>query len=142
MRQRGPWQDNSSGDTIRFDFAAPRHWSEERIHAECSAVIDALVAIRHESVLPPHNWLALARAMPAALRAALILELLAGNRMMGIACSRWSRRAGVVVTLRDRFHPSSRSIAPGLQWRPMERRQDCREELSQTCGSAEYSLIA
>lgn len=142
IRHLGPWKDHSDGATIRFVFAPPRHWHAQRLAAECAAIVDALVAVQPVSDATPATWLALMRALPASLRAALILELLAGNCITTIACPRPWRRSGVVVTLRDRFQPSSRGLAPQLCWRAVDSAQDGREALSQQGERAEFQLLA
>lgn len=135
------WTDNSDGDLLQFDFAPPRHWPAERIAREQAAI--AAMLQESDTVAGPAapGWLRLARRLPEELRAALIGELIAGNRLAGIGSTGWPNDGSIVLNMRDRFTAARKAPPVGVIWRELNDPHYAREELSQKIDSVEFLII-
>lgn len=138
----GAWKDNSQGNTRQYDFSPQAHWSGERLAAEHAAILTTLEAGDAQSGSAPEPWTALALRLPAALRAALLLELRAGNELKGIGSSGWPGEGSIVVNVKDRFTAAKQALPLGVHWRELNDPHYCREELSHTQDGVEHLIIA
>lgn len=140
------WKDHSGGGILQYDFAAPGHWTGERMAQEQAAIAAAInaddVDAGPAASPPAPGWLALARRLPAPLRAALGAELRAGNQLTGIGSAGWPDAGSIVVTVRARFSVARQAPPGGVRWRAPEDPHYAREELSQRVGPVEFLILA
>jgi len=136
------WQDNSGGRLLQYDFAPPAGWSAARIAAAHAAFAEALADRAATVGTPAPGWLALARSLPAPLRAALLAELRAGNRLTAIGSTGWPSDGSIVVNLRERFMAARRGVPDGVRFRILDDPHYAREELSHKAGAVEFLILA
>ena len=141
MENELAWKDNSDGDLLQYDFSPPSGWSEERVAAEQAAIAAMLDGSHTVAGASTPGWLRLAARLPGALRAALVAELLAGNRIAGIGSMGWPDDGSVVVNMRRRFTVARQAPLPGVVWRESQDPHYAREELSQKVDSVESLII-
>lgn len=135
------WKDNSGGDLRQYDFSPPDNWSPERVAREQAAILDRLAALDAAAGPAEEGWLDLARALPQALRAALVLELRAGNQLRAIGSTHWPQQGSIVVNVQDRFRAAQDLLPSELRWRRLDDPHYCREELSQLLDTVEHLII-
>jgi hypothetical protein len=135
------WTDNSDGDLLQYDFSPPSLWTQERVAAEQAAIAALLKESDPLAAASGPGWLRLAARLPGALRAALIAELLAGNRLTGIGSTGWPNDGSIVVNMRERFTAARQAPPPGVVWRESNDPHYAREELSQKVDSVESLII-
>lgn len=135
------WKDNSSGDLRQYDFSPPENWTPERVAQEQAAIQDSLTALDGADGPAEEGWLGLARDLPQALRAALMLELRAGNQLRAIGSTHWPQQNSIVVNVRDRFGAAKDQLPPEVRWRRLDDPHYCREELSQRVDAVEHLII-
>jgi hypothetical protein len=133
------WLDNSGDAGPRYDFYPPKQWPEEHIAAE-QAAIAALIDRGEGGAVAP-GWLQLAARLPPALRAALVAELRAGNRLTGIGSTGWPGAGSIVVTMRERFTVARDTPPAGVVWRRLDDPHYAREELSARADTVEHLVI-
>jgi hypothetical protein len=137
MKNDQAWKNNSNGGFLQYDFSLPVHWTAGRLAAEWAAI----EAPDSSATAQEPGWLHLARRLPDALRAALIVELQHGNQIASIGSTGWPSDGSVVVSLRDRFSTARKPTPPGVVWRELNDPHYCREELSQKVDGVEFLLI-
>lgn len=135
------WKDNSGGDLRQYDFSPPGNWSPERVAQEQAAILDTLAALDGAAGPAEEGWLGLARALPQALRDALVLELRAGNQLRAIGSTHWPQPNSIVVNVRDRFSAAKDQLPSEVHWRRLDDPHYCREELSQRVDAVEHLII-
>lgn len=141
MKNDLAWKDNSSAGLLQYDFAPPNQWTRERVAAEQEAIANLVEGSNAKSASSAPAWLRLAMRLPDALRAALVIELRAGNQLTGIGSTGWPTESSVVVNLRERFSTVRQAPPSGVAWRELNDPHYCREELSQKVDSVEFLII-
>ncbi|MBB3220054.1 hypothetical protein [Pseudoduganella umbonata] len=148
MTNGSAWIDNSGGGGLQYDFHPPGDWTNDRIMAEQAAIAALLEASEDTEAteadddgMAAAGWLRLATRLPMGLRAALVAELRAGNRLAGIGSAGWPGEGSVVVNMRERFTAARYAPPPGVIWRELNDPQYAREELSAKAGSVEFLAI-
>ncbi len=139
MKRESAWKEKSAGANIRWDFVVPAHMNKERMAEECARVLDELVAVDTDA--EPGSWLALAHALPPPLRAALVRELQAGNRIARIERATWPSQGSIVVFMEERFHKANRGASAEVSWSAHNYPHSWREDMSQRVGGIDYVLM-
>ncbi len=138
MQRETGWKDNSGEAGVDWHFVVPAHWSKQRVAEQCANVLRALTG---EDDAPSGSWLALARALPPQLLAALVRELEAGNRIADISRGTWPSQGSIVVTLHERFQRVNRDASAQVKWCALNYPHSWREEMAQQADGVEHLLI-
>lgn len=128
------------GKHVSFRYSAP-DGMEKKISAEQAALVDRHCGDNVGENANPPGWLALVRCLPDGLRAALLLELHAGNYITEIATSDWPNEGSIVVTAANRFTAARRQPPPGVLWSQCNDPHYWREDLSQKAKTVEFLII-